>query len=148
MTKTSGLAQLLERRRLAFNNVVCWPTTTLSWMLASFLIAIAAVGVAFFGKGSGRLGLALMWTGRWSFLLFWLAYVGSGRTIALECIALAFAEDFIFIPLHGGYSRSKLLFALMLVSGVILRVAAVVRRMAAKLREPSASNFSPNRKPQ
>jgi hypothetical protein len=213
MTETSGLvAQLPERRGLAFRAPVCWPTTTLPWMLASFLTAVAAVGIvfAFFGKESGRLGMALMWTGRWSFLIFWLAYVGSAmakllgprfaglarrgrelglsfasahlvhvalvlwlyhkatepigtmvsfwvavvctyllvlfslpslqvalgprlwricRTIALEYIALAFAIDFIFIPLHDGYSWSKLLFAIMLVSGVILRFAEFVRRM-------------------
>jgi hypothetical protein len=212
MTETSGLARLPERRGLAFDVVVRWPTTTLSWMLAGFLIAVAAVviGVAFFGEAGARITLALRWTGRWSFLLFWLAYVGSAmatlfgprfaglarhgrelglsfasahlvhvglilwlyhiatepigamvffwgavlctyflvlfslptlqsalglrlwricRTIALEYIALAFAEDFIFGPLHSGFSRSKLLFAIMLISGVILRFAAFVRRM-------------------
>jgi len=212
MTKTSALAQSPERRGLAFHgSVVCWPPTILSWTLASFLIAVAvAIGVTFFGDGSDRMGLALRWTGRWSFLLFWLAYVGSAmatlfgprfagvarhgrefglsfasahlvhvglilwlyfiasepigamiffwvavlctyllvlfslpalqgalgprlwrmcRTIALNYIALAFADDFVFGPLHSGYSRSKLLFAIMLVSGVILRFTAFVRRM-------------------
>jgi hypothetical protein len=212
MTRTSELAQLPERRGLAFHGIVHWPATTLAWMLASFLIAVAVVGivVAFFFKESGRLGLALMWTGRWSFLLFWLAYAGGAmaalfgprfvglarrgrelglsfasahvvhvalvlclyyvatepigamiffwvavlctyllvllslpslqvalgprlwricRTIAIEYIALAFANDFIFIPLHDGYSWPKLLFAIMLVSAVILRFAAFVRRM-------------------
>jgi hypothetical protein len=209
MTETSRLAQLPERHGLTFNGVVRLPTTTLSWMLASVLIAVAAVAIVF-GEGSGRTGLALRWTGRWSFLLFWLAYVGSAmatlfgprfaglarrgrelglsfasahlvhvalvlwlyhkatepigamvsfwvgvlctyllvlfslpplqvalgrrlwricRTIALEYIALAFAGDFIFIPLHDGYSWSKLLFAMMLVSGVILRFVAFERRV-------------------
>jgi hypothetical protein len=79
MTKTSGLAQSPERRGLAFHGIGRWPASTMSWTLASFLIAVAAVGivVAVFGRERGRLGLALMWTGRWSFLLFWLAYIGS-----------------------------------------------------------------------
>jgi hypothetical protein len=54
------------------------------------------------------------------------------RTIALEYIALVFASDFIFLPLHAGYDRyppSYLPFALMLVAGASLRCAAFVRRV-------------------
>jgi hypothetical protein len=183
-------------------------------MVACFLIAFAAaaVVVAVFGAGVHGTLLVLKVTGRWSFLLFWLAYTGSAmaalfggrftglarrgrelglgfasaqlvhvgfvlrlyyiapqpvgamvffwagvsctyvlallslpqlraplgarvwqisRTIALEYIALVFASDFIFLPLHGGYDKyppSYLPLAFMLVSGASLRFAAFVRR--------------------
>ena len=52
-------------------------------------------------------------------------------TIALEYIALMFAADFILLPLREGglgkYPLSYLPFALMLVGGASLRVAATVR---------------------
>lgn len=61
------------------------------------------------------------------------------RTIALEYIAIAFAADFILIPLVGGgvgkYPLSYLPFALMLVSGAGLRVAAFSDRKKRLLRE-------------
>jgi hypothetical protein len=63
------------------------------------------------------------------------------RTIALEYIALVFASDFIFLPLHAGYDKyppSYLPFAFMLVSGVSLRFAAFVQRWLNSRRcEPS-----------
>jgi hypothetical protein len=53
------------------------------------------------------------------------------RTIAMEYIAYVFAADFILIPLHehgvGNYSLSYVPFAVMLVGGTGLRIAAVVR---------------------
>jgi hypothetical protein len=53
------------------------------------------------------------------------------RTIAMEYIAYVFAVDFILGPLHGhgvaGYPLSYVPFALMLVVGAGLRIAAVVR---------------------
>jgi hypothetical protein len=52
-------------------------------------------------------------------------------TIALECIALVFAVDFIFDQLHDGFSKyplSYVPFALMLVVGVGLRITTFVRR--------------------
>jgi hypothetical protein len=61
------------------------------------------------------------------------------RTIALEYIAIAFAADFILIPLVGGgvgkYPLSYLPFALMLVSGAGLRVAAFLDRKKPLRRE-------------
>ena len=52
-------------------------------------------------------------------------------TIALEYIALVFAADFIVLPLREGglgkYPLTYLPFALMLVGGAGLRVAATVR---------------------
>jgi hypothetical protein len=53
------------------------------------------------------------------------------RTVALEYIALVFASDFIFLPLRAGYDKYfplYLPFALMLVTGASLRLAAFVRR--------------------
>ena len=212
MARMSGLAHLAERRGLGRHGVGWCPTTTLSWMGISFLIAFAgaAIVVAVFGAGSRGTELGLKWTARWSFLLFWLAYAGTAmatlfgprfaglarrgrdlglafasaqlvhvgfvlwlyhiatdpigdmtffwvgvlcayllalfslpqlhdvlgqrlwrilRTIAVEYIALVFASDFIFLPLQvGKYPRSSLPFALMLVSGASLRIAAFVRR--------------------
>jgi hypothetical protein len=214
VTRTSGLAHLPERRGLGLHGVGWWPTTTLSWIVASFLIAFASavIVVAVFGAGTRGTVLGLQVTARWSFLLFWFAYAGNAtatlfgsrfgglarhgrelglgfasaqlvhvgfvlwlyhiatepigamvffwvgvlctyllalfslpqlrdalgprlwrisRTIALEYIALVFASDFIFLPLHAGYDkypRSYFPFALMLVSGASLRFAAFVRR--------------------
>src|SRR5262249_25103284 len=75
----SGLAHLAERRGLGRHGVGWCPTTTLSWMGISFLIAFAgaAIVVAVFGAGSRGTELGLKWTARWSFLLFWLAYAGT-----------------------------------------------------------------------
>jgi hypothetical protein len=60
---------------------------------------------------------------------FWRIF----RTIALEYIALAFAADFILAPLHAGglgkYPLTYLPFALMLVAGAGLRVAAFARSL-------------------
>ena len=212
MIRTSGSAHSAERRSLGLQEVGWWPTITLSWMGTSFLIACAsaAIVVAVFGAGTRGTMLVLALTGRWSFILFWLAYAGSAmvtlfgtrfaglarrgrdlglafasaqlvhvgfvlwlyhiatepigymsffwvgvlctyllalfsqpqlrdvlgqrlwqicRTIAVEYIALVFASDFIFLPLKAGkYPSSSLPFALMLVSGASLRIAAFVRR--------------------
>jgi len=56
-----------------------WPTGTLSWMIAAFLIAVAsaAVVLAIFGVGERGTTIALRLTARWSFVLFWFAYTGS-----------------------------------------------------------------------
>jgi hypothetical protein len=57
------------------------------------------------------------------------------RTIAMEYIAYVFAVDFILIPLHGhgvgGYPLSYVPFAVMLVGGAGLRIAAVARSQLA-----------------
>jgi hypothetical protein len=56
-----------------------WPTNTLSWMVAAFLIAAvsAAVVLAIFGVGERGTMIALRLTARWSFVLFWFSYTGS-----------------------------------------------------------------------
>jgi hypothetical protein len=53
---------------------VAWP-----WVAASFCIALALAALVFavFGAGGRGTALALEMTGRWSFLLFWLAYTGN-----------------------------------------------------------------------
>jgi hypothetical protein len=62
------------------------------------------------------------------------------RTIALEYIALVFAADFIIGPLQSGglrnFPRSYLPFALMLVAGVILRIAAYAFALVASVPTP------------
>jgi hypothetical protein len=61
-------------------------------------------------------------------------------SIALNYIALVFAVDFIVDPLESGglskYPLSYLPFALMLVSGVVLRFAAYQLRKTRHLRQP------------
>ena len=56
-----------------------WPTSTLSWMLAAFFIAVASAAavLAIFGVGERGTAIALRLTARWSFVLFWFAYTGS-----------------------------------------------------------------------
>jgi hypothetical protein len=56
-----------------------WPTSTLSWMVAAFLVAVtlAAVVLATLGVGEQGTTIALRLTARWSFVLFWFAYTGS-----------------------------------------------------------------------
>jgi hypothetical protein len=55
------------------------PTTTLSWMVAAFIIAaaLATAVLMVFGVGERGTAIALRATARWSFLLFWPAYTGS-----------------------------------------------------------------------
>ena len=56
-------------------------------------------------------------------------------TAVLEYTALAFAEDFIFIPLGGGFDKyplTSLPFAVTLVGGTGLRLAAFLRRMTER----------------
>jgi len=58
-------------------------------------------------------------------------------TITMECIAYVFAVDFIFIPLqdHGvkGYPLSYVPFAVMLIGGFGLRIAAATVRLRGAL---------------
>lgn len=214
MTRMTISTVAQEKRGFRGHWIGWWPTPTLSWMVAAFLIAfgLAATVLAIFGSAERGTAIALRLTARWSFLLFWLAYTGSamaklfgpnfaglmrrgrdfglafasaqvvhvglvlwilyladgsnGRmvffwvgilctyllalfslprlrdalgpqlwriccTVAMEYIALVFADDFILIPLQanvpGKYPLSYLPFALMLVGGVALRVASVAR---------------------
>jgi hypothetical protein len=192
-------------------------------MAAAFFIAVAlaAAALAIFGAGERGTGIALRVTARWSFVLFWLAYIGSAmgrlfgprlaglarrgrdfglafasaqvihvalvlwlfslapglnggmvffwvgilctyllalislprihvtlgprlwltfRTVGIEYIALVFAADFILIPLQakgvGMYPLTYLPFALLLIAGAGLRVAAYAQRLARRLSYP------------
>ena len=61
------------------------PTTTLSWMGVAFLIAFVIAGIVVtFGTGERGTSIALRATARWSFLLFWLAYVGGAAARLCE----------------------------------------------------------------
>jgi hypothetical protein len=72
------------------------PTTTLSWMAAAFLVALAVamVVLATFGVGERGITIALRLTARWSFVLFWFAYVGSA-------MAKLFGPRFASLALHS-----------------------------------------------
>jgi hypothetical protein len=227
INRTAGQSSMLrvaissdapKRRGVVFSGLGSWPVTTRSSMTAGFLIAavLAAVMLAIFGAGDRGTTIALRATARWSFLLFWLAYVGGamaklfgprfnvlaqqGRTMGLtyaaaqlvhvalifwlfylaagprggmlvfwagivctyllalfswprlrdalgprlwrllltitvEYIAFVFAVDFILLPLQahgaGGYPLSYVPFAVMLVGGAGLRIAASVRSRLA-----------------
>jgi hypothetical protein len=66
-----------ERRGFGGRGIGWWSITA-SWMAAAFVVALAltATVLAIFGAGTQGTVLALQTTARWSFLLFWLAYVG------------------------------------------------------------------------
>jgi hypothetical protein len=85
-------AKLASRARL----VAGWPTSTLSWMVVAFLIAVvsAAVVLATLGVGERGTTIALRLTARWSFVLFWFAYTGSA-------IARLFGSRFAGLARHG-----------------------------------------------
>ena len=66
-------------KRVSKGRWIGWlPTTTLSWMAAAFLIALAlaVIVLVIFGVGERGTAIALRATARWSFLLFWFAYAG------------------------------------------------------------------------
>jgi hypothetical protein len=74
----SGIsANTSERRSFRANNKR--PITPWSLIAMGFLIAfvLAAIVLVVFGAGDRGTSLALQATARWSFLLFWSAYVGS-----------------------------------------------------------------------
>jgi hypothetical protein len=94
VTRTSGLAQLPERRGFGLEGAFWVPATILPWVATSFFIAVAlaAVVLAVFGAGGHGTALALKVTAMWSFPLFWLAYAGS-------------AAATLFGPRFAGWAR-------------------------------------------
>jgi hypothetical protein len=103
-------------------------------------------GLAFASAQLIHIGLVL-WLGSAGMSFFWIGILctyllvlfsvprlreslgrlwGIFRTVALEYIALVFAADFILLPLQAGgrYPLSYLPFALMLIAGTSLRLAA------------------------
>lgn len=60
------------------------PNAVLAWMASAFLTALvlAAIVLSVFGNGQRGTEIALQATARWSFLLFWFAYVaGAARKL-------------------------------------------------------------------
>jgi hypothetical protein len=72
-------AHAAEHRGPGVRGFTWRPITTITWVLAAFLIALAlaVVVLVIFGIGERGTAIALRATARWSFLLFWLAYAGS-----------------------------------------------------------------------
>jgi hypothetical protein len=217
-------AHLPERQNLAAGGIGWGPTTTVLLTSTAFLVALAlaVVMLVIFGVGERGTASALRLTARWSFLLFWSAYVGGAiawlwprfnglarhgrelglsyasaqlihvglvfwiihvatgpsgamvffwigifctyllalfslprlrealdprlwrilRTIAMEYIAIAFTADFINLHSHELGKLSYLPFALMLVGGVGLRLAAFWDRRSGPLCENLASRIA------
>jgi hypothetical protein len=79
MTRVSVSAVVHAKLASGARCVGGWPTSTLSWIVTAFLIAVASVAVvlAIFGVGERGTTIALRLTARWSFVLFWFAYTGS-----------------------------------------------------------------------
>jgi hypothetical protein len=86
-----------------------------TWMATAFLVALALTGLvlAVFGTGTRGMVLALQMTARWSFLLFWLAYVGGAA-------ANVFGDRFAVLARHGRE------FGLAFASAQLLHVALVI----------------------
>jgi hypothetical protein len=76
VTRTGPSSEHLTRR--GFDAGRIWPKTTASSMVVGFTIAlvIAALTLAVFGTEERGTAIALRFTARWSFVLFWLAYIG------------------------------------------------------------------------
>jgi hypothetical protein len=91
VAKTNVLVRPAKRRDLTVNRIGQTPITTYSWMGAAFVIAVglATIVLAIFGVGDRGTVVALRVTARWSFLLFWLAYVGGATAKLLHFGGLA-----------------------------------------------------------
>lgn len=96
MPRVSGSAVVHTKLASGAHRVRGWSTSTLSWMVAAFLIAVAsaAVVLAIFGVGERGTTIALRLTARWSFVLFWFAYTGSA-------IARLFGSRLARLARHG-----------------------------------------------
>ncbi len=85
------------------------------WMIAGVCVAVllSAVALAEFGRRERGLGFALMLTGRWAFLLFWVAYAGGGAAALL-------GGKFAFLKRH----RRE--FGLAFAAAMLVHVALIV----------------------
>jgi hypothetical protein len=77
--KSPVVDHLPEKSGFGIGSIVRWPTNVLSWMVTSFIIALAlaVIVLGFFGTEERGTVLALKTTARWCFFLFWPAYAGS-----------------------------------------------------------------------
>ena len=96
MTRTDMAAQAPEPRGFGLRGAPWWPVSAPSWMGLAFIIALvlAIIVLVIFGAGERGTELALRATARWSFLLFWPAYVGSA-------MALVFGQRFDGLARRG-----------------------------------------------
>jgi hypothetical protein len=115
MTRTSGLAQLPERRGFGLQEGFRPPASALPWMAASFCVALASAAVLFavFGAGRGGTALGLDVTARWAFLLFWPAYAGSAMAT-------------LFGPRFAGLARRGRELGLAFAAALLVHVALVL----------------------
>ena len=85
MTRSSISAQAPEQRGFGNRVISRWPIAASSWIAMAFLVAfaLAAIVLVVFGAGNRGTSIALRVTARWSFLLFWFAYVGGAMATLL-----------------------------------------------------------------
>ena len=115
MTRMSISTVMQEKRGLRGRWISWWPSPTWSWMIAAFLIAVglAATVLAIFGSAERGTAIALRLTARWSFLLFWLAYIGS-------------AMARLFGPRLAGLARRGRAFGLAFASAQVVHLSLVL----------------------
>jgi hypothetical protein len=96
MLKTAISVAAPGQRHLALRGLAKWPVATPVAMAGAFLVAsvMAAIMLAIFGVADRGTEIALRATARWSFLLFWLAYIGSA-------MANLFGSRFDRLAQHG-----------------------------------------------
>jgi hypothetical protein len=113
--KMLGSIQMPGRRSLGLPGAGWPPATTMSWVAASFCIALAlaVIVLAIFGAGGRGTALALKVTAAWAFLLFWLAYAGS-------------AAAALFGPRFAGWARRGREFGLGFAAALAVHVGLVV----------------------
>lgn len=87
----------------------------ITWMAASFAVAavLAVAMLSRFGLGERGTAIALQLTARWSFLLFWLAYIGSALVKVLG-------------PRFNGLARHGREFGLAYASAQVVHVGLVL----------------------
>ncbi|MBO0756769.1 MAG: hypothetical protein J2P54_12985, partial [Bradyrhizobiaceae bacterium] len=111
--------------------------------IALVLWARASGGMIFFWVGTAFTYLLALFSVSWLRELIgprrWRIFL----SIALNYIALVFAADFIVAPLKTGgpskYPLTYLPFALMLVSGAVLRITAFLHRKSRNMRQTQAA---------
>lgn len=87
----------------------------LVWMIGAFggALALAAAALAGYGTGSNGLTTGLFVTARWSFLFFWLSYVGDALAV-------------LFGPAFAGLARRARSLGLAFVGALVVHIGLVV----------------------